>query len=90
MSHNINQQEDWRDDHGLIRRTIYKKSFAIFPVICAKNQRIWLKTYYKKYITWSHSRVTKVFYDEDDYGHTDFIENVSEGEFLVRKLSETL
>lgn len=89
MSHNINQPEDWRSDQSLIPKTSYKKSFAIFPVTCSGNQRIWLRVYYKKYITWSHSRGSRVFND-DDYGHTDFIENITEDEFLVRKIAERL
>lgn len=87
MNHSINQPETWRSDPSMVSVSKYKKSFAIFPVTCEDGKRIWLKPFYKKYITWGHMRNSKIFND-DEYGHTEFIENISEDEFLVRKLSE--
>lgn len=56
------------------------------PVTLFDGSRVWFDTYYKKYSRWHSS------YPSDDHreGHIDFVENVPEDVYLVRKLSETL
>lgn len=65
--------KDWRQDIGINQETFYKRRFAFLPVNC-QNDKIWLKYYYSKYISYS--------------GHVDFIENINEAEYIVRKLAE--
>ena len=79
----------WRDDSSLISKSFYKKRFAIWPVTCADSSRVWLKVYYKKYQRWSHDCVSDAGYGVE-YSHTDFVESVTEDEYLIRKLAETL
>ncbi|HEY6437041.1 MAG TPA: hypothetical protein VIY47_10660 [Ignavibacteriaceae bacterium] len=76
----------WRDDTSMINVVEYRKKFAWFP-IKINDDKIWLKRYYSKYRIWANARV---FGDEDDYKHTDFIENVTTEEYIVRKLAENL
>ncbi len=79
--------QDWRD--GLNSFPTYKKKFAFMPTILFDGERVWMKNYYKKYLTYhtNHGASLKMF---DEYSHTDFIENISEETFVVRKLSENL
>jgi len=79
----------WRNDPGLSSVVEYKRRFAYLPVTCADGTRIWCESYYKKYLHWGHSHGNKIF-DDDDYGHTDFVENITEAEYIIRKLAETL
>jgi len=81
--------DNWRNDPGLSAAIEYKRSFALRPIICCDGTKVWFKFYYKKYEHWSHSKSGKVYYDEG-YLHTDFIENVSEAEYIIRKLAENL
>ena len=79
---------NWRDDPGLESHSYYEKRFAITPVISHDGQKIWFKKYYKKYKSWSHTRsglplMIATF-------HRDFVENITEEEYIVRKLSESL
>lgn len=80
---------NWRNDPGLSSRINYERSFALWPVKCCDGTKVWFKFYYKKYELWSHGGTSKVFRD-DEYLHTDFIEDVSEAEYIVRKLAENL
>lgn len=80
---------DWRNDVGLSSRTEYKKRFAIFPVKCLHDESVWFKSYYSKYKHWGYSDIVQQSCNEY-YLHTDFIENITEGEYIVRKLSENL
>lgn len=75
----------WRGDPGLTCKIKYKKRYAFLPTLCYGNKRVWLKNYYKKYEMWYHGRNTL---ETGDYLHTDFIENVSEEEYIIRKLAE--
>lgn len=79
----MTKQTDWREDSGLISTTSYRRKYALFPKICSDGTKVWLKYYYSKYITWGHRRSTSV-YD----GHVDFIENITEAEYIVRKITE--
>jgi hypothetical protein len=80
---------NWRNDPGLISKSEYRKKFALRPVMCSDNTKVWMKSYYKKYDLWSHGDTSMSRYDEG-YLHTDFIENITEEEFIIRKLAETL
>ena len=84
----MNPEDTWRNDAGLIGTPVYKRKFALVKRICSDGSTVWMKPYYKKFITWSHGD-SPVYYDQE-YGHTDFIENVTEAEYLVRKLSDNL
>lgn len=77
----MNSKETWRDDPGMTSVVIYRKKYAFFPIQCSDGKKIWLNSYYKMYLDWtdSHSR--------GEYSHIEFIENISEHEYLVRKLS---
>lgn len=82
---------NWRNDPGLSCIIEYKKRFAFFPVKCADGTKVWFRHYYKKYELWSHNHAgSGSKYRDSDYLHTDFIENITEPEYIVRKLSETL
>lgn len=80
----------WRDDPGMECKVDYRKKFAFLPVICHDGTKVWLKRYYKKYELWSHKGYgsTQPFDLDHGYLHTDFIENVSEAEYIIRKLAE--
>jgi hypothetical protein len=79
---------NWRHDPGLKSKSEYRKRFAFRPVVCSDGTKVWFKSYYKKYEQWSHGDGAS-YYDEG-YLHTDFIENVTEADFIIRKLAETL
>ncbi len=68
--------DDWRKDPAIKKHDFYVKTFAIVPTLCTDGKWIWLKTFYKKYISYSN--------------HIDFDGNISEEEYLLRKLSEKL
>ena len=84
-------KKSWRDDPGLILEVEYKKKFAWLPTKVSKN-KIWLKTYYSKYHNWGCSYMS-VRNSKEHYAscyHQDFVENISESEYLVRKLADNL
>ena len=86
-------KQTWRDDPGLIFETEYKKKFAWLPVLCkGESKKIWLKTYYTQYFNWGHSHSNakgKNGMYESMY-HQEFEANITESEYLVRKLADTL
>jgi len=77
---------NWRDDPGLKHQTEYRKCFAFLPVRFPNGEKIWLKHYYKKYDIWGHESYT----DWPKEYHTDFNENITEAEYIIRKLAENL
>lgn len=79
--------ETWRDDPGMVRSVVYKKRFAFLPTTCLCGTKVWLKYYYRRYELWSHG--SNKIYDDGD-AHTDYIGNITEEEYMVRKLAETL
>lgn len=81
---------DWRNDHGISSKSVYRRKFALAPVKEVGGQYIWLKFYYKKYTIWAHRPSNKIFDNDEDYYHRDFNENISEQEYMIRKLAETL
>ena len=88
MSNNI-PTSNWRHEPGLVCTPEYRRKFAILPVKCVDGEVVWLKHYYKKYKHWTHMRIGKVWSGED-FVHTDFIERVSEADYIIRKLAENL
>ena len=76
---------NWRHEAGLTKKIIYKKKFALTRILCSDGSDVWLKNYYKKYEIWSDSEI-----EEYRYRHTDFIENVTEAEYIIRKLADNL
>lgn len=80
---------NWRNDSGLSSTVSYKKKFAWIKTKCSDGSTIWFKTYYRKYLIWSTGDIIRSSYD-DGYNHTDFIENVTESEYLVRLLADNL
>lgn len=83
----IEVQGTWRDDSSLSSTTTYKKKFALFPVMTSGG-RVWLKFYFKKYVTWHHK--FGKYNHGGDKGHTELVELISEEDYIVRKLAETL
>lgn len=78
--------ESWRNDPNMISKSFYKKKFALFPVKCFDGEKVWLKNYYKKYTLWGLDNNWRDF--EGFYGHTEFVENISEAEYIVRRLKD--
>jgi len=78
---------DWRDESGIKFRTVYKRKFAWIKVKCSDGSSVWLKPYFKKYLLWSSVYVEDDMFDDS---HRDFIENISEEDYIVRKLAESL
>lgn len=66
---------------------VYKKKFAIWPVRCSDGSFAWLVTYYKKYMFWG---IIFNIDAEETYANVDHMENITEAEYMVRKLSEKL
>jgi hypothetical protein len=85
MSFNrIPEQPNWRNESDLSHATEYRRRYALWPRTCSDGTQVWLAYYYKKYEHWT-SR-----YDMQRHGHTDYIESITEAEYIVRKLSENL
>jgi hypothetical protein len=92
MSYKDWSSPNWRDE--LSHTTHYKKMFAVRSVICSDGTKVWLKNYYKKFRVWGQSpnwghSPTGPF-SKRDYNHIDFVENITEAEYIVRKLAENL
>ena len=75
---------NWRNDPGLKCEVVYKKKLAWVPITCSDGTRVWLTYYFKKYNRWLSGYAT--LYDFNY--HTDFVENVSEAEYITRILAE--
>jgi len=88
MSYNDPAPDNWRSDPGLSSVSLYKKRFALIPVKCSSGESVLFKSYYKKFLIWTHGDTANLV--EENYLHTDFIENITESEYIVRKLAETL
>jgi len=81
----MSTENSWRLEAGLVRDVRYEKRFAIFPRICADGTKVWMKNYFNKFEVWNHPAA-----GEQTLGHTDYIESITEEEYIVRKLAETL
>lgn len=81
---------DWRNDPGLTSTVIYKKKFALLPRRCEDGTLVWLKNYYTKFQFWGFRRsitMANVLDYRDDL-HEDKLENITEAEYIIRKLTE--
>lgn len=79
--------ESWRAGQGLTFNVRYKRVFALLPTKCSDNSIVWFKFYYKKYQTWKSNFNRD---NESSWGHTDYLENVTEADYLIRRLAENL
>lgn len=80
--------KDWRDDTGLVSTNTYSRKFAILPKKCLDGSIVWLSYYYKFVRVWSNRIPTD--FEDQYYSHPDFVGNISEEDYIVRKLAETL
>jgi len=80
---------NWRHDPSLSSRSEFKRRFAFFRVECADGSKVFFEFYYKHYIVWDYVH-TLPQDDKSRYLHTDFYENVSEADYIIRKLSGVL
>lgn len=80
---------NWREDAGLTCNSEYRRTFAIFPIKCSDDTKVWGSYYYKKYDIWTYESTSSFQeYKVEDYTHTDYIENITSAEYIVRKLIE--
>lgn len=82
----IGDKPNWRDDDGLVHRLSFKKRFALRPVICSGGEKIWLKNYYSVYRVWSSG----LYEEPGSYAHSDYLEDITEADYIVRKLADNL
>lgn len=81
--------KSWRDDPGLTSHNVYKKRFAYWPVVSSDGIKIWWDNYYAIYTYWMADHGSKIFH-EDSMTHNEFNCYITEAEYLVRKLAESL
>lgn len=77
---------NWREDAGMSSKIEYAKKFAILPIVCQDGTKIWMKPYYRVYQRWG--KFIAAFNDESYGIHTDRLGNITEAEYIVRKLTE--
>ena len=86
----IYEDDNWRNDPGLTSTHMYRKKFALFPRKCEDGTLVWLKNYYTKYKYWGFRRpisATDIADFRDDL-HKDRLEDITEAEYIVRRLTE--
>ena len=84
---NKNQEPNWRNDKGLICNIEYRKKFALWRVTCSDGSKVWLEYYYKRYDHWSN--VNQSINDfEPESVHKEYVECITEAEYIVRKITE--
>ena len=83
-------EDNWRNDPGLTSTNMYKKKFALFPRTCEDGTIVWLKYYYTKYKYWGFRRTINAgdILDHRDDLHEDKLEDITEAEYIVRRLIE--
>lgn len=83
-------EDNWRNDTGLTSCVVYKKKFALFPHKCEDNTVVWLKNYYTKYKYWGwRCGITAAdISTRIDELHEDKLEDITEEEYIVRRLTE--
>lgn len=79
---------NWRNDPDLVSTNEYKRKFAYLPVKCTGGETVWLTHYYRHLTHWTVGRPAN--FEDQYYYHTDFAGNITEQEYVVRKLAETL
>jgi hypothetical protein len=85
-------KKTWRNDPGLIFECEYEKKFAWIPVKCENDVKIWWKPYYIHYVNWGHTYNAANSQDSTLMAayHQDCMGNITEEEYIVRKLADTL
>lgn len=73
---------NWREDPGMESVNVYQRRFAFRKTTCSGGEIVRFCFYYKMYCVWSHGDMS------DDYQHIDFVENITEAEYIVRRLIE--
>ena len=84
----MTKKADWRDEPGLVSTNKYSRKFAYTPIKCSDGQTVWFSYCYKHIRTWTCGMPTT--FEDQYYSHDDFIGYISEEEYIVRKLAETL
>ena len=86
----IYEDDNWRNDPGLTSTHMYKKKFALFPRKCEDDTWVWLDNYYTKYKYWGFRRTINSgdILDHRDDLHEDKLEDITEAEYIVRRLIE--
>lgn len=82
------EDPNWRNDAGLNCFDDYRRKFAIWPVTCSDGTKVWLKHYYKMYKNWMYGDDIVDKYTGKEYLHTDYVEAITEAEYIVRKLRD--
>ncbi len=86
---------NWRNDHGIEKFITYKKKFAWRPIETLENEKLWWVTYYVVYENWTASYLAKTHQANGDIAeytsiHRSRLGYISEADYLVRKLTESL
>jgi subtilase family serine protease len=86
---------DWRDEQGITKFVTYKKKFAWRPILTIENEKLWWVNYYVVYNNWtstlySHSPMANGHIPEYTNTHSSKAGLISEADYLVRKLAESL
>jgi hypothetical protein len=77
----------WRDE--VSGTPLYKRKWAYRTVTCSNGEEVRWRWYFSKYIVWGSLHSYPPFVDET-YGHKDFVENITESEYITRKLAGNL
>lgn len=77
-------EKNWRKESGMFSEIVYEKKFSFYPIKCVDGSIVFIKNYYKKYIIWTSSKI------EGGYFHKEYIESITEDEYIIRKLAEKL
>lgn len=83
-------KDNWRNDPGLTSTAIYRKKFALLPHKCQDGTYVWLTHYYTKYVYWGFRRAiaaVDIAGYRDDL-HEDKLEDITEAEYIIRRLTE--
>lgn len=82
----MEEVEGWRAE--LVSTPVYKQKYAWLPQLTISGEIIWLTRYYRVYKIWdtehTHVDITVI------HGHRDVVGNITEADYIVRKLSESL
>lgn len=79
----------WRDDESLSVAYFYQRKFALLKTKCSDGTSVWFTNYYRVSRVWTSGKPF-ASYITDEYYHKEFVENINEAEYLVRKLIGTL
>lgn len=76
--------KNWREDVGIKSEIRYQRRFAYLPVTCTDGTKVWLKSYYCRYILWYSRHYTP----ESNAYHIDDDGCMSEADYIIRKIIE--